>query len=91
MTAAARTIALKDGDLEHTVASMKLEEIAAEASKLTEEERAALASRLLHGLESPVYEVTDEELLQRKREAEEDPGVWITFDELASGLRRRGN
>jgi hypothetical protein len=70
---------------------MKLEEIAAEASKLPEEERAALASRLLHGLESPVYEVADEELAQRKREAEEDPEVWITFDELVSGLRRRGN
>ena len=70
---------------------MKLEEIAAEASKLPEEERAALASRLLHGLESAVYEVTDEELIRRKREAEEDPEVWITFDELVSGLRSRGN
>jgi hypothetical protein len=70
---------------------MKLQEIAVEASKLTEEERAALASQLLHSLESPVYRVTDEELSLRMREAEEDPGVWITFDELATGLRRRGN
>lgn len=30
---------------------MKLEEIVSEASKLSEEERASLASQLLHGLE----------------------------------------
>lgn len=70
---------------------MKLQEIAEEASKLSEEERAALASRLLHSLESPVYHVADEELATRMREAEEDPKVWITFDELVSGLGRRGN
>ena len=71
------------------VAVMKLEEIAIEAEKLSEEERAALASRLLHGLESPVYEVTDPELKERMREAESDPTVWITFDQLVSGLNRR--
>src|SRR6478735_113952 len=68
---------------------MKLEEIATEASKLSEEERASLASRLLHGLETPVYEVSDPELLERMREAEIDPGVWLTFDQLVSGLKRR--
>ena len=68
---------------------MKLEEIATEAEKLSEEERAALASRLLHGLESPVYEVTDPEIRERMREAENDPAVWITFDQLVSGLNRR--
>ena len=67
---------------------MKLEEIAKEAAKLPEEERASLASRLLHGLESPVYEVADEEVFRRMREAEEDPSVMISFDELISGLRR---
>lgn len=40
---------------------MKLEEIAEAASKLPEEERAALASRLIHGLETPVYDVSDDE------------------------------
>jgi len=40
---------------------MDLEEIATEAAKLTEEERAVLASRLLHGLESPVYLISDRE------------------------------
>jgi len=70
---------------------MKLEEIAAEASKLSEEERASLASRLLHGLETPVYWVSDEEVGRRRRDAEEDPSVLITFDELVAGLRQRGS
>ncbi len=69
---------------------MKLEEIVAEASKLSEEERASLASQLLHGLETPVYCVSDEEVRGRMREADTDPGVLITFDELVAGLRRRG-
>ncbi len=70
---------------------MELEEIATEASKLSEEQRASLASRLLHGLESPVYEVSDEEVRQRMDEAEKDPSVWLTFDQLVSGLKRGGN
>lgn len=70
---------------------MKLEEIAAEASKLTEEERASLASRLLHGLESPIYDVSDDEVARRRKEADEDPGVMITFEELVGGLRKRGS
>ncbi|MDA0765616.1 MAG: hypothetical protein O3A92_02165 [Verrucomicrobia bacterium] len=69
---------------------MKLDEIAAEAAKLTEEERAALASRLLRGLESPVYAVSDDEVADRVREGEADPEVLITFDELVAGLKNRG-
>lgn len=68
---------------------MKLEDIAAEASRLSEEERASLASRLLHGLDSPVYEVTDAEVSERMKEAENDPSVWLTFDQLVTGLKRR--
>lgn len=67
---------------------MKLEEIADQAAKLPEEERASLASRLLHGLETPVYEVPDEEVFRRIREADADPSVLITFDKLVAGLRR---
>ena len=70
---------------------MKLEEIIEEASKLPEEERAPLASRLLHGLESPVYAVRDEEVRRRVREADGDPSVLITFDELVAGLQLRGS
>lgn len=69
---------------------MTLEEIAQEATKLSEEERASLASRLLHGLETPVYWVTDEEVYRRRQEAEADPSVMITFNELVAGLRQRG-
>jgi hypothetical protein len=69
---------------------MKLEEIAKEAAMLPEEERASLASRLLHGLETPVYDVSDEEVFRRIREADEDPTVLITFEELVSGLHLRG-
>jgi len=70
---------------------MKLQEIAAEAAKLSEEERASLASQLLHGLETPIYEVTDEEVFSRMKEADADPSVLITFDELVSGLKHRGS
>lgn len=69
---------------------MKLEEIVAEAAKLSEEERASLASRLLHGLETPIYCVSDDEVGQRMREAEAEPGVLITFDQLVAGLQHRG-
>jgi hypothetical protein len=70
---------------------MKLDEIAAEASKLPEEERASLASQLLHGLETPVYSVSDDEVRSRMLEAETDPSVLITFDQLVAGLRHRGS
>ena len=70
---------------------MKLDEIVQEASKLPEEERASLASQLLHGLESPVYDVSDEEVKSRIIEADENPGVLVTFDQLVAGLRNRGN
>ncbi len=66
---------------------MKLDELSAEADKLSEDERASLAARLLHGLEKPHYSVSDEEVLSRVREAEANPEVMITFDQLVSGLR----
>lgn len=70
---------------------MNLNEIVAECSNLSEEERASLASQLLHGLETPVYEVSDAEVQRRIQEASMDPGVLITFDELVAGLRCRGS
>ena len=78
------------GQFSYSGDGMKLEEIAAEASKLSEEERASLASRLLHSLETPVYTVSDQEVRRRMSEAEADPRVLITFDELVAGLRNRG-
>ncbi len=81
----------QSGVRRYTPSTMKIDELVKEASKLPEEERASLASRLLHGLETPVYDVPDEEVFQRMREADKDPSVLITFDELVSGLRRRGS
>lgn len=66
---------------------MKLEEIVLEASKLSEAERGALASQLLHSLETPMYDVSDEEVVRRVREVNADASVLITFDELVAGLR----
>lgn len=70
---------------------MKPEELSAEAAKLPEDERASLAARLLHGLEKPHYGVSDEEVQKRVREADENPEVMITFDQLVSGLRFRAS
>jgi hypothetical protein len=70
---------------------MKLEELVTEASKLPEEQRASMASQLLHSLETPHHWVSDEEVAERIREAEEDPSVLISFDEFTSGVRRNGS
>lgn len=70
---------------------MKLDELSAEAEKLSEDERASLAARLLHGLEKPHYSISDQEVLNRVLEAEENPEMMITFDQLVSGLRFRAS
>ena len=70
---------------------MKLAEIVGEASRLSEEERASLASQLLHGLETPFYQVSDEAVARRVKEADENPEVLITYDELLAGLKHRGS
>lgn len=70
---------------------MKLEELSAEAAKLSEDERASLAARLLHGLETPHHSVSDEEVMNRMKEAESDEEVMITFDQLVAGLRFRAH
>lgn len=69
--------------------SMKLDELTAEAAKLSEDDRASLAARLLHGLEKPHHGVSDEEVMSRVREGDADDEVMITFDQLVSGLRFR--
>lgn len=68
---------------------MKLEELSAEAAKLPEDERASLAARLLHGLEKPHYSVSDAEVMNRMHEAEKNPEVMMTFEQMVSGLRFR--
>lgn len=70
---------------------MHVEDIVKEASKLPEEARAAIASRLIHSLEAAHHWVSDEEVLDRIREAEENPSVLISFDEFVSGIKRSGS
>ncbi len=70
---------------------MHLEEIVTEASKLPEEQRASLASRLLHSLESPHHWVSDEEVAERISEAEKDSNILLSFDEFVSGIKRSGS
>ncbi len=69
---------------------MKLDELVSEASKLSEEQRASMASQLLHSLETPHHWVSDEEVSERIREAEEDPSVLISLDEFTRGVQRNG-
>lgn len=70
---------------------MNLEEIASEAALLDEESRASLASRILRTLTPPEKEVSDEEVFRRIQEAEEDPSVMITHEELLAGINRSGD
>jgi len=69
--------------------TMELDELTAEAAKLSEDDRASLAARLLHGLEKPHHGVSDEEVMSRVREGDADDKVMLTFDQLVSGLRFR--
>lgn len=65
---------------------MTLVEIAKEASSLSEEERASLATALLGSLGLPNYDISDEEVARRRLEAENDPNVMISYEELKSRL-----
>ncbi len=68
---------------------MNLEEIASAAALLDEESRASLASTMLRSLTPPANSVSDEEVIRRMREAEEDPSVMISHEELLAGIERR--
>ncbi len=70
---------------------MNSEDIVAEASKLPEEQRASIASRLLRGLQSVHHWVGDDEVEHRMREADQDPSVLMSFDEFVAGVNRHGS
>lgn len=70
---------------------MHVEDIIKEASKLPEEARASIASRLIHSLDAAHHWVSDEEVSARMREAEEDPSALISFDQFVSGIKRGGS
>ncbi len=70
---------------------MQAKDIVMEAFKLPEEARASIASQLIHSLGTAHHWVSDEEVSDRMREAEEDPSVLISFDQFVSGIKRSGS
>jgi len=70
---------------------VSLDEILRDAATLEPEERASLAAQLIHSLDRSAYYVTDEEVVRRIEEAERDPSVLISFEELQAGLKRSGS
>jgi putative addiction module component (TIGR02574 family) len=70
---------------------MSVEQIAAEALRLPEKERAALASRLLRSL-PPIGHEDDEgvaEALRRDAELDADPSQAMTLRDMDAHLRQR--
>lgn len=70
---------------------MTVDQIREHAVELSDMEKGQLASDSLASMAPSKYDVSDEEVLQRVREAEEDPTIMITHDELISGINRRGS
>lgn len=66
---------------------MTVEELSAEASKLSERERGSLAANILSTLEPGAYDVSDEEVLRRVEESKSGSVSDISFDELKAGLK----
>jgi len=71
--------------------SMSVEEILSEASKLSEEERASIASQLIHSLPATHYSVSDDDVALRVQEAEANEDVLIPFEEFVEGIKRGEN
>jgi hypothetical protein len=61
---------------------MSRAEIEKQAAALPVEDRAALASFLLHSLPDPDHEVSDEEVAERVRQVKAGEVDLISFDEL---------
>lgn len=68
--------------------SMSVEEFISEALELSVEERASIASQLLHSLPITHCTVSDEEVALRVQEAEVNDEVLISFDEFVGGIER---
>ena len=65
---------------------MSLEEIEKQAAALPVEDRAALASFLLHSLPEPDHDVSDEEVAERVRQVKAGEVDLISFEELRRGV-----
>ena len=63
-----------------------VDSIVSQASELSESERAAIVTRLLEGLPAADYDVSDEQVQQRRRELESGEVEDISLDELRAGL-----
>ena len=63
-----------------------VEDIVAQASELPDNERAAIAARLLEGLPVPDYDVSDEEVESRRRDLESGAVEDISLAEFKAGL-----
>lgn len=57
---------------------------------LSEEDRASLASYILHGLETPTYDVCDEAVMDRLNELQSGIVKEINHDKLVDGLDLQG-
>lgn len=55
---------------------------------LPSEDRAAVASALLHSLEPPPYDVSDEEVQRRREELENGEVAEISHEELLARVKR---
>ena len=65
-------------DLKHTIDS------------LSEEDRASLASYILHGFEAPTYDVSDEAVMDRLDELQSGTIKEIDHETLVDGLDLQG-
>ena len=65
---------------------MSLAEIEKQAAALPVEDRAALASFLLHSLPEPDHDVSDEEVAERVRQVKAGEVDLISFEELRRGV-----
>ena len=63
-----------------------VDSIVSQASELSNTERAAIVERLLEGLSTPNYDVSDEEVQERRRELESGEVEDISLAELKAGL-----
>ena len=71
---------------------VSLAEFKEQAAALSVEQRASLASFLLHSLPDPEYDVSDEEAAERLRQMKSGEVETISMDELRKGVfsdRRR--
>lgn len=65
---------------------MSVEDLCAEAKRLSPEELGDLISRLLSEMGSPDYDVSDEEVRNRIRETREGEVEDVSWDEIRSRL-----